>query len=479
MNKAVNALKLSKLKDQQGVTLPLVAILMFVLLGFTALAVDLSNLYVVRNELQNSADAGALAGARFLYNDDGAAVNPGANLIAYNAARDNKALAIAGAVPVDVNWSGGNAGDIQRGHWSFTTRTFTANDYTEAPVLWGRSWLDLDTDPNFINAVRVVARRQATPAASFFARIFGYQNFQLSADAVAYLGFAGSLMPEDADQPIAICIQSILDDSGDYNCNIGRMLNSGSDPNSANTGAWTNFTQPCATANVSSLRPLICGRGNMGGLNYMNGIGTVNGVQDTIFRDLESCWRGAADSNGDGNPDTTWELTLPVIDCPGNAISNCAELLTAVTVKVVWIQRDNPGYNQAPRNMVDKDEEGNVIRAWPSDSDLAMDANLLGANCFVGGTSSDRFSTFPAGTTVGQVISGAVPASEEDKGRVRWASFVNAFQLKNVGPEGSAPYATFAFKSIYFLPSCKPHPPAGDTGGPNTGILAKIPKLVK
>ena len=54
MNKAVNALKLSKLKDQQGVTLPLVAILMFVLLGFTALAVDLSNLYVVRNELQNS-----------------------------------------------------------------------------------------------------------------------------------------------------------------------------------------------------------------------------------------------------------------------------------------------------------------------------------------------------------------------------------------------------------------------------------------
>jgi len=55
----------------------------------------------------------------------------------------------------------------------------------------------------------VVARRQATPAASFFARIFGYQNFQLSAEAVAYLGFAGSLMPEEANQPIAICIQSI------------------------------------------------------------------------------------------------------------------------------------------------------------------------------------------------------------------------------------------------------------------------------
>ena len=481
MNKALKALISSKLRDQQGVTVILVAVLLSVLLGFTALAIDLSHLYVVRNELQNSADAGALAGARFLYNDDGAAVNPGANLIAYNAARDNRALAITGVVPVDVNWSGGNGGDVQRGHWSFTTRTFTVNDYTGAPVLWGRSWQELDADPSFINAVRVVARRQATPAASFFARIFGYQNFQLSAEAVAYLGFAGSLMPEEADQPIAICIQSILDVNNNYNCNIGRMLNSGSDPNTANTGAWTNFTQPCQTANVPSLRPLICGSGNAESLGYFEGIGTVNGVQDTIFRDLESCWRGWADSNSDGDPDRPWEITLPVIDCPSNAISNCATLLTAVTVKVVWVQRDNPGYSQAPRTMVDKNEKGEVIRDWPRSSDLAMDVNRLGADVFVGKTSSDIFPTFPEGTTVGDVIGNPprVSASEEDKGRVRWASFVNAFQLKNVGPEDSAPYASFAFKSIYFLPSCTPHPPAGDTGGPNTGILAKIPKLVK
>jgi len=65
MNKALKALISSKLRDQQGVTVILVAVLLSVLLGFTALAIDLSHLYVVRNELQNSADAGALAGARF------------------------------------------------------------------------------------------------------------------------------------------------------------------------------------------------------------------------------------------------------------------------------------------------------------------------------------------------------------------------------------------------------------------------------
>ena len=41
----------------------LIAILMFVFLGFAALALDLSHLFVAKNELQNAADAGALAGA--------------------------------------------------------------------------------------------------------------------------------------------------------------------------------------------------------------------------------------------------------------------------------------------------------------------------------------------------------------------------------------------------------------------------------
>ena len=466
MNKGLKPLNSSRLKDQRGVTVLLVAVLMSLLLGFTALAVDLSNLYVVRNELQNSADAGALAGARFLYNDSGAAVNPGANLIAFTAARDNRALAITGAVPVDVNWSGGNAGDVQRGHWSFTTRTFTANEYTGAPVLWGRTWGDLDTDQSFINAVKVVARRQATPAASFFARVFGYQNFQLSAEAVAYIGFAGSLAENEIDQPIAICIQSITDDYKIYGCNIGRMLNSGGNIATSNTGAWTNFTQPCETASVPTMRPLICSEGNPGPMTFYEGIGTVNGVQDTIFRDLEQCWRGAT---GDGT--TPWEVTLPVIDCPSNAISNCATLLTAVTVKVVWVQRDNPGYRNAPKAMRD-DEKG---INWPSDADL--DDTTVGElqKYFVGINSSDLFPVHLSALPVRDVFY----QGTEDAGRVRWASFVKTFELKNVGSPASAPYATLAQKSIYFLPSCTPHPPLGDTGGPNTGILAKIPKLVE
>jgi Flp pilus assembly protein TadG len=484
MIKPLKALHSSRLRDQQGVTIILVAILMFVFLGIAALAIDLSNLYVVRNELQNAADAGALAGARVLYNDEGTAVNVGANQIACAAATANKALAMTGAIAVDVNWGDGNCngadneGDVQRGHWSFTTRTFTP-DASLLPVDLNVPTEVLDTyDPNnpFINAVRVVARRQATPAASFFARIFGYQDFELWKEAVAYIGFAGDLGPGEADQPIAICQQSILfgeEENQHYDCSIGRMLNSGSNINTSNSGGWTNFSQPCETANVPSLRPLICGSGNPDIINFSDGIGAVNGVQDTIFTDLESCWLTRTDSDGDGRPDTTWELTLPVIDCPGNSVSNCAVMTGAVTLKVVWVQRDNPGYVQAPREMSDSETGPD----WPSASELDTLVQDL-EPYFVGGGPSDVFPSFPAGTTVRSVFSGST-GNAEDSGRVRWASFVHRFNLRNVGPGDSAPYATFAFKSIYFLPSCTPHERVGTSKGENYGILALIPVLVK
>ena len=54
---------LSFYHDQSGMVAVIVAILLAVLLGFAALAVDIGHVMVVRNEIQNAADAAALAGA--------------------------------------------------------------------------------------------------------------------------------------------------------------------------------------------------------------------------------------------------------------------------------------------------------------------------------------------------------------------------------------------------------------------------------
>ena len=126
---------IERVKDQRGVTAVMVALLMVILIGVAALAVDIGHLLVVRNELQNAADAACLAGARFLYVDGGASVSSGASDITYQAAAANRSENL----PVEVHWNGGNTGDVERGHWSFAARTFTPSDNDGHVPLWDLS----------------------------------------------------------------------------------------------------------------------------------------------------------------------------------------------------------------------------------------------------------------------------------------------------------------------------------------------------
>ncbi|MHC4321966.1 MAG: pilus assembly protein TadG-related protein [Planctomycetota bacterium] len=400
---------ISRLKNERGATAVIVSILMAMLLGFTALAVDVGHLYVVRNELQNGADAGALAGARFLYTEDGAAVNPGANTMAYNAAVLNMSEGSA----VEVNLA---AGDVQRGHWSFATRTFTPNDSLEPVDLFNTSTAELDADPDFINAIKVIVRRETIPVESYFARISGYQIIGHKAQAIAYIGFAGSLDAGDADQPIAICAESLLI-NGEYQCNIGRMINSGQDNTTNETGGWTDYNQenPCqGGTNANAVNSLVCSTGNTNPIAYGDPMAANGGEIQSAFNSLKTCWENS--HGGD-----LWELMLPVITCPGNNVSPCEALVGAVTVDVVWITGagEDPTYSNVPT-----DHAG-----W---------------------------------------------SNTDPDGQVRWADFASYFNLNNI--DGTpAPYQK---KAIYFLPNCEPHIPVGGTGGTNFGVLAKVPVLV-
>jgi hypothetical protein len=425
-------------RNQRGVTAILVALLMVVFLGLAALAVDISHLYVVRNELQNAADAGALAGTRVLYDDEGTAVNPLANQVGHDAAEANRSENIS----VEVNWTGGNDGDVQRGHWSFgigsLPRGFYPNDSLLPADLWNATTQELDQNLDFINAVKVTTRRETTPAASFFASILGHLGFRMNAEAVAYIGFAGTITPWALDQPIAICEQAVRNGDGEYDCSTGRMINSGASGDTHNSAAWTNLSQPCSTANVPSVRPLVCGDGNPAMVTLGAGIGTTNGMQDTVFNQLRNCWIREADTDGDGVPDQPWKITLPVVCCgdidsngkciPENwpAVSNCMPVRGAVEVQVLWITESGEGQVTFPRKMRD---------------------DLINFSC-------------PSGTET-----------------ECWNRFTSSqyFNLKNF--DGSP--AQLEKKSIYFKPDCQPHIPAGNTGGPNFGILARIPVLVK
>ena len=121
--------------NERGAILALVAMLFTIFIGLVAFAIDIGHLKVVENELQNAADAGALAGAQSLYEDPGGGylpgerVNTGSNQIAKDVAIANS----SDHSPVEVNWTSGNIGDVQRGHWSFANDKFTPLD-SELPT---------------------------------------------------------------------------------------------------------------------------------------------------------------------------------------------------------------------------------------------------------------------------------------------------------------------------------------------------------
>jgi hypothetical protein len=410
---------------------------LLMLVAFTALALDSSVLFVARNELQNAADAGALAGARVLYTDDGTAVNPGANQVAYDTATSN----ISQTTAVEVNWTAGtNAGDVERGHWSFATSQFTPNASLAAVDLWYVATEDLDADPNFINAVRVTTRRQATPVQALFARIFGIQNTIMEATAVAYIGFAGRLQPEEAEQPFGICADKIVNDQGEFSCSVGRYIPSSTNESTNETGGWTDFSQDDACSggtNTADLRPLVCASGNADELYLGDSVATIGGQVEAVFSDLYDCWVAATSQNA------PWNLTLPVIDCPDQNVGPCNDLRGAVNLNVIWMQDtainidvQAPTQMTCPQYMVD---EGICTSSWSNDS---------------------------------------------TDGITRWNDFVDFFNLKK--PDGTPAYyddypqaSGWRQKTIYFLPDCSFHEPSGRSGGENFGVLAKVPVLVQ
>ncbi len=428
------------ISDDSGVVAIIVGISLVMLVSFAALSIDIGHLYVVKNELQNASDGAALAGARVLYVSDGSMVDVTSNQTAHDTAVSNKSE----QVPVDVH--GLQGGDIERGHWSFATQTFTPNSSTAAVDLWDVSTADLDTDVNFINAVRVKTRREDTPAASFLAGIFGINSFVKTTESIAYLGFAGTLDPGDADMPIAICKDSLLL-NGEYTCSIGRMINSGQNAQTHETGGWTNYEQqqdpsdpdPCqGGANAKEVGDIIdppgpdkCFGENFAPIILGKDMGSMGGEAESVMSKLRTCWNSVSDTDGDGEPDSPWNLTLPFIECVGNNVGTCEKVVGAVNVNLVWVS--GPGASTCN---------------WSA-------GNLPPIN-------------------MGDWSCAYQPPTTEAEMNECWNDFVYDHNLLNA--DGSD--APCAMKSLYFQPDCTPHEPTGRSGDENFGIRSKYPVLV-
>lgn len=485
------------LTNRRGAIAIVVALSMVVLLGFGAFAIDFGNAYVVKNELQNAADAAALAGASVLFHADELCV---ANDMPYDCCTANKTgtcnpgeidtnnvTQTATAVATKNYRSGATINSIiEVGHYAFASTKSQPGDFTPNPKLQNptstsvsqmEGWVTqtfsaLNPNTNFINAVRVTLTRTNVPR--FLSRIWNSDSLAVTVQAVAYIGFAGTLEPGVVDAPIVICRQSILADptcqtNCEYSCVDGRMINSSSGNPTSNTAAWTNFTQDndalnttCKTANPSNVSSS-CSSLNPK-LIFGLPVGTVGGEQTPVRNSVEDCWLKKCNPSGPVSQpqDCTrpWRMTLPVIDCPDKNPGPCPEsvLKGAVEVNLLWMWGSNPNMEKGPTNMEVRDPDtGNLVKSFSS-ADYTTCLSL--AACSGGDKSGCR-------------------------GICIWNAFVDKFGLKNannvapkVGNQANELKQNELAKTMFFLPDCKNKAPAGGTGGENYGILARYPVLV-
>ena len=231
--------------------------------------------------------------------------------------------------------------------------------------------------------------------------------------------------------------------TGEYTCTVGRMLNSDSktDPLSG-TGGWTDFAQPdqpwpaCAggAASGPGIRDAIC-TGNPEPLLLGYGMSTTGGVVDNAFRTdfMDGCWRTepghrSRQHRRDGRPgrDTGSAVVTDAAGdrCDHNNPTSCSQVVGAVTVDVVWMMRDNPDASDST-NMTPR----------PGDTPRRMGDWV----CDPGESPEHRQGLLDR-------LRGALP------------SLAGAGRLASHCEQD---------KTIYFKPSCEPHPPAGVTGGEN------------
>lgn len=281
-------------EKQNGVVAILVAILLPVLIGFTALAIDIGHGMLVRGELQNAADATALAGAGCLYGraDCG---NLNASLPDWSSAR-TKALVFASNNSVQ-NLAVSNI-TVEHGYWDLASATPSLRSSTVTPTV---------TDAP---AIKVTISRSSGhnsgEVATFFAGIWGIFSRPFSASAVAAVtspgsAGAGSLFP-------VVVAKCLFDNYWDVGSNKPKLATSINPPGFdlpqtigtpyifkmtssyhagvCESGQWSSLEVD--SNNAPTIRNIIA-NGNSAPIGVGDSVWVQPGAKATLYGDVNAC----------------------------------------------------------------------------------------------------------------------------------------------------------------------------------------------
>lgn len=279
------------LGNERGAVAVMTAVFLVVLLAMAAAALDIGHALVARNELQNTADAAALAGTRALgviYEDMTPAqqqtytLTGGDHATIVDAVQQTAVANSAAGVPITVD-----ASDIAIGTWNTATRIHT-------PTV------------NQPKAVRVLARRDSTAngaISTFLANVVGLTSVSVSAVATADLTAVGQTAPGQLDVPFGISTYYFTQ----FGCGdaIQFYPNNGT-PQACS--AWHTFDQ--SPANANTLRNIIdglrTGSYQSPGTAPGDTLNFINGQVNSAFPNLIQLYNANKDANGN------WDVFVPV-----------------------------------------------------------------------------------------------------------------------------------------------------------------------
>ncbi len=227
-------------KNEDGAVLVVVTVMMVLLIGFVALAIDVGYAFVAKNELQNAADASALAAARELgsiyqsmsYVEQQAYVCDPNDIIpvAQSTAASNKAATQSAVVLPE---------DVVIGTWDYTTKTLTPT--LEQP-----------------DAVQVTTRRDdeahGGPVSTFFARIFNVRFYSVRTNATAALTGQSTAEPGELELPVGVSVSRF---SGEPESWCGQVIKFSPTTDPDACAGWTTFES--SPANDNKVRDILEG----------------------------------------------------------------------------------------------------------------------------------------------------------------------------------------------------------------------------
>lgn len=264
---------------QRGAVTPLVALVLPVLIGTAAFAVDLAYVYVVRSEMQNDADAAALAGAHAL-------IDPATGALRWDTAVTQARQAVG------LNRAAGHAmsdATVETGYWNLRGVPASLQPQSLTPTVWDAP------------AVSVTLRKQAGenqgPVQTFFARFWDVLGINQQVRAVAAPSSPGAVLPGGIF-PLAIaqCMydiywdRSVTPPSPKIDPATGKpyvfKIGSGYHYSSCSSGEWTSLLTD--SNDVSTIRDIVA-QGNPLTLEMGQNIWIQPGTKNKLFQVVHDC----------------------------------------------------------------------------------------------------------------------------------------------------------------------------------------------